>query len=436
MDTQPGESLAKRTKARWLMLALIMMVMCINYLDRANLSVAAPSIAADLGLKPAALGILFSAFGWMYTAAIPFSGAVLDRIGPRLLLTIGIVGWSAFTCLVGAVRNLGALIACRVGVGFFEAPVIPSNVRCVTAWFPDKERALAVGLYTSMQYISLGFLTPVLAWILVTWGWPTIFYITSGISLLAGIIWWMYYRDPRDSTLANQAEVDYIKSGGGLAESGAFNNVPFSWQNVAQLLSYRQIWGMFMGQFSVMTTLFFFLTWFPSYLINGKGLSILQGGFYAGIPFLMGIVGALIGGRWSDWMIQRRYSNSMARKAPIITGFVLSTVILAANYTSNLVFIIIFMAIAFFGQAIASTVTGALLSDVAPKGLVGLTGGLLYFTANVGGTLAPIVVGYIVQATGGYNLALAYISAVAAFGVFGYVVVMGKVHRIVIQSND
>jgi ACS family D-galactonate transporter-like MFS transporter len=432
--SQPSMNTEKPTKARWLMLALVMMVMCINYLDRANLSVAAPAIAKDLGLQPAALGILFSAFGWMYTAAIPFSGVVLDKIGPRLLMFIGLVGWSAFTCMVGAVRSLGTLIGCRVGVGFFEAPVIPSNVRCVTAWFPDKERALAVGLYTSMQYVSLGFLTPVLAWILVTWGWPTVFYITGGIGIVAGLIWWAYYRDPHDSTVANQAEIDYIKAGGGLAGSGGAAKVPFSWNKVAQLLSYRQVWGMFMGQFSVMTTLFFFLTWFPSYLITGKGLSILQGGFYAAIPFLMGIVGALMGGRWSDWMVNKGYSNSAARKIPIITGFVLSTVILAANYTENLTGIIVFMAIAFFGQAVASTVTGALLSDIAPAGLVGLTGGLLYFVANVGGTLAPLVIGYMVQATGGFNLALAYVSAVAALGVIGYVVVMGKVHRIVIKG--
>jgi ACS family D-galactonate transporter-like MFS transporter len=424
----------KPTKARWFMLALIMMVMCINYLDRANLSVAAPTIAKDLGLQPAALGILFSAFGWMYTAAIPFSGVVLDKIGPRLLMFIGLIGWSAFTCVVGAVRGLGALIGCRVGVGFFEAPVIPSNVRCVTAWFPDKERALAVGLYTSMQYVSLGFLTPVLAWILVTWGWPTIFYITGAIGIAAGLIWWTYYRDPHDSTVANQAEIDYIKTGGGLAGSGGAAKVPFSWHKVKQLLSYRQVWGMFMGQFSVMTTLFFFLTWFPSYLITGKGLSILKGGFYAAIPFLMGIVGALMGGRWSDWMVNKGFSNSAARKIPIITGFALSTVILAANYTDNLTWIIVFMAIAFLGQAIASTVTGALLSDIAPEGLVGLSGGLLYFVANVGGTLAPLIIGYMVQATGGFNLALAYVSAVSALGVVGYVVVMGKVHRIVIES--
>lgn len=424
----------KTTKVRWLMLLLVMAVMCINYLDRANLSVAAPIMAKELNLNPAKMGILFSAFGWMYAAALPFSGVILDKIGPRLLLAISLIGWSAFTVLVGGVNTLLALIGCRVGVGFFEAPVIPSNVRCVTAWFPAGERASAVGLYTSMQYVASGFLTPALAWIVVTWGWPAVFFITGGLGILVGVIWYIYYRDPKDSSLVNQAELDYIKAGGGLSDSSETTKVPFSWQKVKELLSKRQIWGMFIGQFSIMTTLFFFLTWFPTYLVTGKGLTILKGGFYAAVPFILGVFGAILGGKWSDWMIARGYSNSVARKAPIVTGLAFSMVILGANYTDNINGVICFMAIAFFGQAMASTVTGALLSDIAPEGLVGLTGGMLYFIANIGGTLAPLVVGYIVEATGNYNAALLYVSAVAACGVFAYLFILGKVYRIQLKN--
>jgi MFS transporter, ACS family, D-galactonate transporter len=434
MEFSSTKPIEKRTPIRWYMLLLIMMVMFINFADRANLSVAAPLIGQDLELSPVSMGILFSAFGWMYTATIPFGGIILDRIGPRLLLTLSLIGWSAFTCFMGLGKSLTALIGCRIGVGFFEAPVIPTNVRCVTAWFPATERALSVGLYTSMQYVAMGFITPVLAWISLSYGWPAIFYITGGFSLLGGIIWHIYYRDPHDSCLVNQAELDYIQSGGGLSDSGSTNTVPFSWKNVKKLLAYRQIWGMFIGQFSVQTTLFFFLTWFPTYLVTGKGLTLLKSGFYAAIPFLVAMAGSILGGKWSDWLIHKGYSNSFARKAPIIIGFALSTVILAANYTENMTLIILFMAIAFFGQAVASSVTGALLSDIAPNGMVGLTGGMLYFIANIGGTLAPLVIGYILQATGGYNLALAYVSAVAAFGVLAYVVIMGRVYRIEISQ--
>lgn len=424
----------KRTKVRWGMLLLIMIVMCINFLDRANLSVAAPTMAKELSLNPAKMGILFSAFGWMYTIALPFSGVILDKIGPRLLLAISLIGWSVFTVLVGGVNTLKALIGCRVGVGLFESPVIPSNVRCVTAWFPANERASAVGLYTAMQYIASGFLTPALAWIVFAWGWPTVFYITGVIGIIAGVMWYIYYRDPKDSTNVNQEELEYIRAGGGLSDSSEGTRIPFSWKNVGQLLSKRQVWGMFIGQFSIMTTMFFFLTWFPTYLVNGKGLTILKGGFYAAVPFILGVFGSILGGKWSDWLLSKGYSNSVARKTPIIVGLAFSMVILGANYTENINGVICFMAVAFFGQAMASAVTGALLSDIAPEGLVGLTGGMLYFCANVGGTLAPLVVGYIVEATGNYSAALAYVSAVAACGVFAYLFLMGKVYRIQLKN--
>lgn len=178
----------------------------------------------------------------------------------------------------------------------------------------------------------------------------------------------------------------------------------------------------------------FLLTWFPSYLISGRGLSILKGGFYAAIPFTVAIAGALLGGKWSDWMSHNGYSHSTARKLPIIVGFVLSTVLLGANYTDSLTMIIMYMSIAFFGLSISSTVTGALLADVAPKGLVGLTGGMLYFIANVGGTTSPLIIGYTIQATGGYNMALEYVSIIAACGVFAYLFIMGDVQRLNIKN--
>lgn len=208
-----------------------------------------------------------------------------------------------------------------------------------------------------------------------------------------------------------------------------------TWTKVKQLLSHRQVWGMFIGQFSVNTTLFFFLTWFPTYLINGKGMTMLKGGIYAAIPFLVAIFGTLIAGRLSDWMVSAGFTNSKARKVPIVIGFTLSCVILGANYTSSIDAVIAFMALAFFGQAMASTVTGALLSDIAPNGMVGLLGGMLYFVATVGGTLAPIVVGFIVKSTGGFNFALVYVAAVAALGVASYLFVLGEVRRIDIAAR-
>jgi len=420
---------SKPTKTRWFMLSLLMMIYVINYLDRGNLAVAAPVMQQELGINAAMMGILFSAFAWPYAFCIPFAGALLDKVGPRIMFTVGIIGWSAATFCIGLVNNFIALLGFRGLVGIFEAPTVPTSVRCTAAWFPDRERALAVGLYTSMQYVALGFLTPVLAWILVTYGWPMIFFSTGAVGIIVALIWRANYHDPKDSKTVNQAEFDYIKAGGALVDSGV-QPTAVSWKTVGKLLRQRRLIGMFIGHFAIMTTLFFFLTWFPSYLITAKGLTILKGGFYAMIPFLVAICGALLGGKWSDWMTDHGYSKTISRKAPIIVGFVLSTVIIAANYIDSINGVILCMAVAFFGQAMASTVTGALLSDLAPEGLLGISGGLLNFFANIGSATCPMVIGFIVQGTGGFNMALAYISCISVLGILAYTVILTKVERI------
>lgn len=421
----------KMTKTRWSMLALIMLVMCLNYLDRGNLAVSAPVMQKELGINAAEMGLLFSAFAWSYAFMIPFAGGLLDKIGPKTMFTIGIIGWSFFTWMMGVVQSLTAIVSCRLGVGAFEAPTIPTNVRCVTAWFPEKERALAVGMYTAMQYVALGFLTPVLTWMLVEWGWRSIFYLCGILGIAIGVLWYFFYDDPKDSKRVSEAELAYIERGGGLIHAGEQQNKqPFSWKIVRQLFCERQLVGMFIGHFSIMTTLFFFMTWFPSYLVAEKGLTLLKTGFYAMIPFLVAILGALLGGKWSDWLLLRGHSKSLARKAPIILGFLLATVILGANYTDNITWVIVFMAIAFFGQAMSSTVTGALLADIAPIEAIGLSGGLLNFIANIGSALSPIVIGFIVQYTGSFHWALGYVSAVAAIGLAAYLFVIGNVERI------
>ncbi len=475
----------KPTKQRWRMLLLICAVIGINYLDRGNLAVAAPVMQQELGLQPATMGLLFSAFAWSYALFLPFAGALLDRIGPRIMMTIAIVGWSLATVAMGLVSRLSSLIVVRLGLGVFEAPIIPANIKCVAAWFPDRERAVAVGAYTASEYVALGLLTPVLSWILVTYGWEMIFFITGIVGIIIGAAWYHWYRSPADSKHVNDAEWAYMRDGGALLGSethrfgtvrqdpskqpatGEINTTQAAasktiastttavaasatttlqsgvaatkagettkltqWQATRRLLKDRRLIGMFLGQFSIMTTLFFFLTWFPSYLVTEKGLTILKSGFYAMFPFLVAIAGSLIGGKWSDWLLVKGRTKTVARKLPIILGFTLSMVIIGANYVDSMVLIIAFMAVAFFGQAMASTVTGALLSDLAPVGYMGVSGGLLNFFANLGSATCPLVIGFIVQGTGGFAYALLYVGAVALCGVLGYTVVLRKVERI------
>jgi ACS family D-galactonate transporter-like MFS transporter len=426
---------ADASNTRWFMLSLIMLIMFVNYVDRGNLAIAAPLMQKELHLDAAGLGLLFSAFAWTYLLCIPFAGVVLDKIGPRITFTIALIGWSVSTLMIGAVNSSTAVLTCRMGVGIFESPVIPTNMRCVSAWFPERERGIAIGWYTATQSIALGLMAPTLTWILVFWDWRPIFYVTGALGLCATLVWHRFYRDPSQSRTASAQELTLIRSGGGLVEAGTAGDYrPFSWRDFRQLFRERQLVGMFIGQYAVMTTLYFFLTWFPTYLTKAKGLTVLQSGYYATLPFVLAVLGALSAGRWSDWMIARGVSRSVARKAPIIVGFLLASTMIAANYTNDIRLVIALLGLAFFGQAMASTVTVALFTDIAPKGALGVAGGLLTFFANLGSALSPLIVGFIVQRSGGFGLAIGYISVVSAVGAAAYLLVVGKVRRIVLPE--
>jgi MFS transporter, ACS family, D-galactonate transporter len=419
---------SKPSRARYFILFLLFIGTAINYLDRTNISVAAPSIQTELHLNPVMLGLIFSAFGWSYTAMQIPGGWLIDRLGPRMAYGGALILWSLFTLLQGFARSFGVLFALRIGLGLSESPAFPTNSRVVAAWFPQHERAFATGVYTAAEYIGLAFLTPFLFWLLATFGWPSIFITTGLIGLVWAVFWFKCYRDPKDSKRINQAEMDYIREGGGLAEK-AGERTKFNWSQLTHLFKFRQLWGIYIGQFAVTSTLYFFLTWFPTYLVTVKHMTMLKAGFVAAVPYIAAFVGVLFAGFWSDFMMRRGRPTGTARKTPIITGLLLACLIILANYTTSIHWIILIMSIAFFGQGM-SAITWTLVSDIAPRELVGLAGGVFNFFGNLAGIVTPIVIGFIVNATKSFNGALLFIGLVALLGAVSYIFIVGKIQRI------
>lgn len=420
---------SKPTRTRYFMLFLVCVLTALNYLDRSNLSVAAPVIQKELSLSPISMGFVFSAFAWTYAAMQIPCGFFLDRLGNRLVYTIALSGWSLLTCTVGLCKNMTTLIAARCGIGFFEAPAFPTNSRIVTTWFPRQERGLAIGYYTGSEYLGLAFCTPFLTRLLVSFGWHSIFYVTGALGITFAIVWNLFYRDPKNSKSVNQAEMNLIKEGGGLADT-IYQSKKTSFKHVIQFFQHRQFLGLYIGQFSVSCTTWFFLTWFPSYLVTEKHMGAVKFGIYGSIPFIGAIFGVLVGGRWSDWMISKGYSIAVSRKLPVIVGFLLSALIIAANYTDSIKIIIAFMTTAIFGQAIASTVSWALFSEIAPKDYMGMAGGVLNFCSNLASIITPIVIGFIFSETHSFAAALVFVGSVGICGALAYMFIIGKVYRI------
>jgi len=416
----------KPTRARLLILALLTLGTLINYLDRTVLSVAAPLLSKDLGLDAVAMGIVFSAFSWTYAAAQIPGGILLDRFGVRLTYFLSVTLWSMFTLIQGMTTGLWSLIACRMGLGVAEAPAFPSNSRILGTWFPQAERASATGVYSIGQYFGLAFMSPVLFWIAGAFGWRALLIIVGSAGVLFGFVWYALYRDPHESH-ANQAELDYIAAGGGLGDKTP--RVHFKWSHIAFLLGKRQILGASIGQFASNSTLVFFLTWFPTYLATERQMGWIKVGFFAVLPFIAACVGVVSGGLCSDYLLRRTGSANIARKLPIIAGLLLAASIVLANFVHSDALVIAVMSIAFFGQGMCN-LGWTLLTDVAPKRLMGLTGGVFNLCANLAGIVTPLVVGFVVSTTGSFVWAIAFIGVIAMLGVFSYVFVVGDVRRL------
>lgn len=413
-----------RSRARLTILGLITVGTMINYLDRAVLGVAAPSMTRELGLDAVVMGIVFSAFSWTYAAAQIPGGAFVDRVGARLSYFWSVSIWSVFTLLQGFSSGLISLLTFRLGLGVAEAPCYPTNSRVLSTWFPQHERARATGVYSVGQYFGLAFLSPLLFWIVAELGWRALFIIAGIAGIVFAAVWLKMYRDPHEHPTVNSAELAYIEAGGGLGYRGAAT--PFNWRNILKLLKHRQVLGASIGQFAGNSTLVFFLTWFPTYLATERNMGWLKVGFYAVMPFIAASVGVLVGGWVSDMIIRRTGSATLGRKLPILSGLLLASTIVIANFVDSDQVVIAVLSVAFFGQGMVN-LGWTLITDVAPKRLIGLTGGVFNLCANLAGIITPIVIGVIVGATGSFFFALAYIAVVAIIGALSYIFIVGEV---------
>ncbi|WP_394515728.1 MFS transporter [Pantoea sp. SGAir0430] len=422
---------AKPTRRRYITLLMIFITVVICYVDRANLAVASAHIQQEFGISKAEMGYVFSAFAWLYTLCQIPGGWFLDRVGSRLTYFIAILGWSVATLLQGFASGLLSLIGLRAITGIFEAPAFPTNNRLVTSWFPEQERASAVGFYTSGQFVGLAFLTPLLIWIQELLSWHWVFIITGGIGIVWSLVWMKVYQAPSQSKGINQAELDYIRAGGAMVDGDAPGEKKARVKLTAadwKLVFHRKLCGVYLGQFAVTSTLWFFLTWFPNYLTQEKHIAALTAGFMTTVPFLAAFVGVILSGMVADRLVRSGRSLGFARKTPIICGLLISTCIMGANYTNDPLWIMVLMALAFFGNGFAS-ITWSLVSSLAPVRLIGLTGGMFNFIGGLGGITVPLVVGYLAQ---DYRFApaLVYISVVALIGALSYILLVGDVQRV------
>lgn len=441
MTAQNADGAARRTRVRWLIILLLFIITTINYADRATFSIAGQSASKELGLDPVAMGYILSAFAWAYVLGQIPGGALLDRFGSKKIYTAALVLWSAFTLLQGfagvftGLAAAVALFAMRFMVGLAESPSFPANARIVAAWFPGPERGTASAIFNSAQYFSLVAFAPLMGWLAHDFGWRSVFVVMGGVGIVAALFFVRMIHSPVDHPAINKAEFDYIEAGGGLVrmeDRNAANGAAFTWANVKQVLGSRMLLGVYLGQYCINVLTYFFVTWFPIYLVKERGLSIMQAGFTAALPALCGFAGGILGGMISDGLLRKTGSLDIARKTPLLLGMVLATCIIACNYVEQEWLVIVIMALAFFGKGVAS-LGWAVVADTSPKEMAGVTGGIFNTFGNIAGIVTPIVIGYIVKGTGSFDGALIFVGVHCLITIAAYFLVVGKIQRLVLK---
>jgi MFS transporter, ACS family, glucarate transporter len=435
-------------RVRFSIVAMLFAVTLVNYADRATIAIAGPAVSKDLGLNAVQMGFIFSAFGWAYVIAQIPGGWLLDRFGSKAVYFASIFTWSLFTLLQGAVGLVGAtaglyaLFILRFLVGVAESPSFPANARIVAAWFPANERGTACAIFNSAQYFATVLFAPIMGFLTTTMGWPYAFYFMGLVGIIVSLIWLIVVYSPDRHPRISREELGYVERGGGLVHMDevvvglpgeAAREKDRTLQYLPQLIGNRMMLGIYLGQYCINTLTYFFITWFPVYLVQQRGMSILDAGLVASIPAVCGFSGGVLGGIWSDFMLRRGWSLTAARKTPIVAGMLLSISMIVCNYVDAPWLVIVIMALAFFGKGIGA-LGWAVLSDAYPKEIAGLSGGLFNMFGNISSITTPIVIGYIIQYTGSFNGALVFVGANALVAAFSFLVIVGDIKRLELRK--
>lgn len=382
-------------------LAMLVVAGVINYIDRATLSVANLLIRQDLGLSIADMGYLLSAFLWAYAFAQLPTGAMVDKLGPRLLLSFGLGLWSFAQLLGGLVQAFGQFFAARVLLGLGEAPQFPTGARVVRDWFNPRDRGLATGIFNCASSLGTAIAVPLLTFLMLAFGWRVMFMIMGVAGLVMAAIWYAAYRNPADVPLTAE-ETAYRIEGD---PPGQRTKVTFTeWK---LLFRFRSTWGMILGYFGCIYLTWIYTAWLPGYLEIERHMSVKFTGFAAAIPFAWGVIGGLLGGYIADVLVRRGVAPVSSRRIPaaIALGGTAVCTVAAAFVTSNAL-AIAFISASLFLVYVTSTCAWALSSVVAPTNCTASIGAMQNFGGYLGGALAPTVTGLIVQHTGSFVPAL------------------------------
>ncbi len=332
---------SKATHVRWFLVLWIFVLSAIAFLDRVNLSIAGPSIAATYHLSNVQLGSIFAAFLWGYALFQTIGGRVADRVGPRRVLAGGVVWWGIFTALTAAVPSgIGAALAWFVGVRFLlgagEAVMFPAANQFVSRWIPGPERGLANGLIFAGVGVGAGLSPPLITYLLLHYGWRASFWVCALFGLIAGIVWYVASRDtPAEHRRVSGLELATIYLGLSLNPQAARSDSKIKLVPWSRVLTSKDVLAVTLSYFCFGYVAWIFFSWFYIYLAQARGLNLKASAFYAMLPFVAMAVFCILGGRISDYLTRwhgpRLGRCVLASVAILLAGIFVASGALAEN---------------------------------------------------------------------------------------------------------
>jgi ACS family D-galactonate transporter-like MFS transporter len=398
------------TAAQWRVLALLVISVWINYVDRANLSVAAPQLRTELSLGPADLGILLSAFFWTYASFQPVAGWLVDRFNVVWVMAIGYFLWSGATAVTGFVSTLRALLICRLALGVGESIAYPAYSKILANHFPQDRLALANGLIDAGSKLGPAVGTLVGGLLVASVGWR-IFFIGLGVLSLTWLVPWALW-SPRSSTrLTSAAPAD---GGPGFID----------------ILRVPAAWGTFFGHFGGNYLLYFLVTWLPSYLVMERKLSMERMAVLGSLPYVVIAIGAITTGWLSDRWILRGGSVTRVRILFAAGGLGCATVIVLVPLVPGHASAVAVLSVACLSYSFFSSNLWAITQTLAGPAAAGKWSGLQNCFGNLAGVVGPALTGFVVSRTGQFWLAFVSVACVLALGACSYIFLVRRVETV------
>jgi MFS family permease len=367
-------------------------------------------------ISPEAMGFVLSGYSWSYLAGLPLIGIIVDRFGPLLVMGFGSIVWGLSTLALPLTTTVVGLFIMRALFGLGHCMMIPAGAVSVRDWVGTHHRALAVGLIFSGGTIGLAVGSPSVSFLLQNRGWETPFYVGGAATLLFTVLWFtLYPKETPPGRSLSEEKGDEPKT----------EKIRVPW---LALLRHRTTWGMVFSQVGYLYVYFFFITWLPGYLRIERGMTILDTGIVASLPFLMGIAGTVGGGWLGDFLIRSGVSKNSARKGMIVGGMMGATLfVVAAAFTAQTWLAVTLLTLCMGSLRMTTASSNSLSIDLAPKNALASLASIQSIGGNIGGLMAPILTGYIVGATGSFVGTLVFAGGMATFSAASMLFLVGRI---------